>query len=60
MKRFLLFAGDQYYPRGGWDDFIKDFDSLESAIEHVARRNVLRGWIHIVDTESKSIVWFNA
>lgn len=31
MKRFLLFAGASYYPRGGWNDFQGDFDTLEEA-----------------------------
>lgn len=29
MKRYLLFAGDWYYPNPGWEDFILDFDSVE-------------------------------
>ena len=31
MKRYLLFAGDDFYPSGGMGDFIADFDSLEKA-----------------------------
>jgi hypothetical protein len=31
MKRFWLFAGEDYYPRGGMEDFIGDFDSLDEA-----------------------------
>jgi len=31
MKRFLVFAGDAYYPYGGMDDFQEDFDTLEEA-----------------------------
>lgn len=29
MKRYLLFAGDDYYPSGGFEDFITDADSIE-------------------------------
>lgn len=29
MKRFLLFAYADYYPSGGMNDFVKDFDSIE-------------------------------
>ena len=29
MKRFLVFAGDAYYPEGGMYDFQDDFDTLE-------------------------------
>ena len=31
MKRFLVFAGDAYYPEGGMYDFQDDFDTLEEA-----------------------------
>ena len=30
MKRFLVFAGDAYYPEG-MNDFQEDFDTLEEA-----------------------------
>lgn len=29
MKRFLLFGSDNYYPSGGWNDFILDSDTVE-------------------------------
>ncbi len=32
MKRYLLFAGEQYYPLGGWDDLKGSFDTVEAAI----------------------------
>lgn len=32
LKRYLAFCGRQYYPCGGMDDFICDFDSIETAI----------------------------
>jgi hypothetical protein len=31
MKRYLVFAYDQYYPAGGWGDFQAAFDSLDEA-----------------------------
>ena len=54
MKRFLIFAGDDYEAAGGWDDLIDSFDVLDLAIQH-ARRSMYqhkRGgndWAHIVD-----------
>jgi menaquinone-dependent protoporphyrinogen IX oxidase len=49
MKRYLLFAGEDYYPRGGWSDFIGDFDTIDEAknykIEYI-------DWIQIVDLET--------
>lgn len=41
MKRYLLFAGDQYYPRGGMYDLRGDFDTLEEAVEVASRGDAL-------------------
>lgn len=51
MKRYLLFAGDTYYPAGGWDDFIDSFDSFEAAREDpkLVERSKY-GWWQIIDT----------
>jgi hypothetical protein len=49
VKRFLVFAGDDYYPSGGWHDLVGDFDSLEEA-RNVATKSEKRGhWSHIID-----------
>lgn len=46
MKRFLLFSGDNYYPKGGWGDFKGSFDSLWDALMH-PRDGV--DWWHVID-----------
>jgi hypothetical protein len=51
---FLLFAGDYYYPQGGWDDFRGAFGSLEAAQETGQKLN--RDWWHIVNVSSGEIV----
>jgi len=33
MKRFFLFHWDGYYPEGGMNDFLGDFDTIEEAKE---------------------------
>jgi len=33
FKRFLLFGIDQYYPSGGFGDFVADFDDKDEACE---------------------------
>jgi len=47
LNRFLVFAGDAYYPTGGWEDFRGSFVTLEAA------RAFLSGyphdWGHIID-----------
>lgn len=35
MKRFLLFGGDQFYPRGGGEEFLGSFTDLDGAVAHV-------------------------
>ena len=32
MNRYLLFAGDAFYPMGGWQDFHGSFDSVSEAL----------------------------
>lgn len=71
MERYLVFAGEDFYPAGGWHDCLGGFDSVEIA------RSAIRGeaggpspcirpgyhkwygdgrWYHIVDTETGKIV----
>jgi hypothetical protein len=35
MKRYLAFVGYAYYPNGGMDDFLGDFDTAEEAIKAI-------------------------
>jgi hypothetical protein len=55
MKRFLLFMGDVYYPRGGWGDFERASDDLEM-LKEIAHTTVVErkayDWAHIIDTET--------
>lgn len=32
MKRYFLFEYDDYYPGGGMNDFVGDFDTIEEAL----------------------------
>ena len=58
MSRFLVFAGDTYYPSGGWDDYRMATDTYEDAKQHVL--NMLGkqefDWAHVVDTTTLKIV----
>lgn len=40
MKNYLAFFGSVYYPSGGMDDFLNDFDTLEEAIEAIKQKNI--------------------
>jgi hypothetical protein len=56
MKRFLVFAGSQKSPRGGWLDFKGSFDTLEDVLK-ASTNGDLGGlpdwwkWMHTHDTE---------
>jgi hypothetical protein len=54
MNRFLLFAGDFYYPKGGWHDLQGNFETAETAEQAVKALNP--SWWHIVDSEEGEIV----
>ena len=61
MKRFLLFGFDSHFPKGGINDFLGDFDSIEEA--HTAflnhgERVIVTQFEHfqIYDTEERRLV----
>jgi hypothetical protein len=39
MKNYLAFYGMVYYPSGGMDDLLGDFDTLDEAIEAITKKN---------------------
>lgn len=64
MKRYLLFAGQSFYPNGGCYDLIGDFeteDEILAAWEEylVTARNTYKGiedsWGHYTDLASRGI-----
>lgn len=59
MKRFMLFAGFDYYPSGGWNDSIASFGNVEDAQKHYAEHSLASewGWSHVADLETGEIVW---
>lgn len=55
MKRFILFAGDDYYPHGGWQDFRGFFDTIEECYEKLAKTTIPYDWAHAYDTKKEII-----
>ena len=55
MKRYLLFAGDIYYPSGGWDDFKDSFDGVAEAIAALGAGDRRYAWFHVVDSQTGKI-----
>ena len=52
LKRFLLFAGYDYYPTGGWADFMSSHETVEDAVIAVAGMRSPMDWWHVIDLES--------
>lgn len=48
---FLLFAGDIYYPGGGWKDYRGTYDTLEAALDAYSKTEC--EWYEIVDLSGK-------
>lgn len=61
MKRFILFAGDNYYPGGGMSDMVTSFDDLQEAKRHwdqdqaQAYEYDRHDWGHILDRETGAV-----
>lgn len=45
IKRYFLFCGQTYYPRGGMSDYSGSFDSVAEARESLLLRNI--DWFNI-------------
>jgi hypothetical protein len=64
---YLLFAGDHYYPSGGWSDLKGRFSSKEEALEFYKAGHRYGDdedyvhywdWYQIVDMESMEVIDF--
>jgi len=60
MKRYLAFYGAVYYPGGGMDDFIGDFETKQEAIDCIELKNKKEDdgnfnycWANVYDTEDR-------
>lgn len=57
MRRYLLFAGQLYYPRGGWNDFAGSFGALDEAKAAASRfLEDNYGWVQAIDSETQARV----
>ena len=67
--KYLLFMGEDYYPQGGAEDFVKGFDSLEEAHAEADKlrsapivgsqfKNTYYDWANILCVETGK-VWGN-
>ena len=53
---FLVFTGEEYYPGGGWNDYIGAQPSLETARTLVEAATGNDDWYQIVDSSTLQIV----
>jgi aminoglycoside phosphotransferase (APT) family kinase protein len=60
MKRYILFAGEYYYPGGGWTDFVGSFATVEEAVADYKARETADpyrwDWYQVLDMETWTIV----
>lgn len=57
MKRFIIFAGLNYYPECGWKDFFGMCDTYEEAIDSIPPLGGLKfGWWQLFDTREMKII----
>ena len=55
--RYAVFSGDNYHPSGGWRDLAGQCETLEEAMDIVARCLSTRDeWADIADTDACAIV----
>ena len=54
--RYIIFAGAQYYPSGGWEDYFDSANTLEEAKRSYENGIEKKGWAHIVDMENNKII----
>lgn len=57
VKRYIVFAGDCYYPLGGWKDLLDSFDDKGEAIASAdADLNPGYTWAQVVDLHTGKII----
>lgn len=64
MKNYLAFYGYEFYPSGGMEDFIGDYDTLQEAIDAINEynKNEDQGnwenrWAHVYNIPERVIVF---
>ena len=55
---FILFAGDQHYPCGGWNDYRGMFSTLDEAIV-AGKQRLANGcdWAHVVNYSTRAVTY---
>lgn len=62
MHRYMVFAWDAYYPRGGMEDFVNSYSDLEHARKTLTEaltedeERSAKDWGHIYDLATQRII----
>ncbi len=48
-KAFLVFGYDQFYPNGGWNDYLGRFETLELAKEFIAAKGDSHNYYDVIN-----------
>jgi hypothetical protein len=56
MKQFLVFAGESYYPAGGFKDYASAHETFAEAQAARQQCHSRYGWSHIVDLQKLQII----
>jgi len=56
-KPFHLFGGDAYYPRGGWNDHLGSYATLDECKNEIIDNNEALDWAHVVDMRTMEMVY---
>ncbi len=64
VKRYFLFAGDDYYPVGGIYDLVGTYDSVEECMSRLTYPIIIfddieideYDWYHIYDSQENKII----
>jgi len=56
-KRYLAFAGENYYPCGGWSDLQGSYDTIDQAIHEAQLYQPKDGWYCVVDLETGEVIF---
>ena len=60
LKRYLVFSEEEYYPRGGMDDFVGDYNKKSDAIlkaKECLKKDSRERWAHVYDQQKKKEIW---
>jgi hypothetical protein len=57
MKKYVVFAYDEYYPGGGMTDLVGSFDDLDEAKGVKCSLGDDYDYIEVVDRDTWEVVW---